>query len=373
MTESNLVSLEQNIKARAESLGFCLCGVTNAEPLTEHARYENWLAANRHGSMDYLNSTRHRVLRRDPKTLVPWCKSIIVLAWPYKLNYNVAFKNGGQIAGYVGEEDYHEFLPRILKNLIDDLQTLFSREVHSQVFCDSAPILERELAGRAGLGWIGRNSNLINPKFGSAFLLAEVFIDQEIPVDSPLSKDLCGNCHRCIEACPAECILPDRTIDANRCIAALTIESKGLLLNPEKIIIGNRLFGCDVCQVVCPWNRRGEDANAKNVELSEQEMIALLHMDESSFRTRFRHTAFWRSKRAGFIRNLCTVLGNLPGTVSQNGMAQLVKNDPDLVICVSAAGALMEINPDLARALIAGRLFHEINPQIIEELTRLIK
>jgi epoxyqueuosine reductase len=362
----------QNIKARAKSLGFCLCGVTNAESLAQYPYYEDWLTANHHGSMDYLASDRHRRLRRDPKTLVPWVKSIIVFAWPYKLNGTIGAESSGQVAGYVGEKDYHDYIPSSLKILIGELPGLFHREVQSQIFCDSAPILERELAVRAGLGWIGKNSNLINPNFGSAFLLAEVFIDQELPIDLPSTKDLCGKCRKCVEACPTGCILPNRTINANHCISALTIETKGLIPHPMQNGIGNHVFGCDICQTVCPWNRKNL-IDEKRFEYSEQEMISSLALDEAAFHAKFRHTAFWRGKREGFIRNLCVVLGNIKSNASQKNIAQIVKTDTNPIICVTAARALMQIDPGMAQSLISDRLSQESNPAILQNLTILIK
>ena len=169
------VSIEEEIKARAISLGFCLCGSVGMEESRYYSIYETWLNQRHNGTMAYLSSDRHRLLRRNPSFLVPWAKSALVLAWPYLLSAKSPVEPVGLIAGFAASEDYHLALPRILAKLIDELPLIFGLPVQSQVFTDSAPILERELGVRAGLGWIGKNSCLLNPDHGSAFLLAEVF------------------------------------------------------------------------------------------------------------------------------------------------------------------------------------------------------
>ena len=166
----NLSEIKELIKARAFSLGFCLCGVTTNQPLENFCRYENWLKANYHGEMSYLASERHLSLRQDPIRLAPWVKSIIVFAWPYLLNRSTSTDLGGQIAGYAGDIDYHLLVPNKIHELLDDLPALFARPIQTQIFCDSSPLLERELAVRAGLGWSGRNSCVISPQHGSAFV-----------------------------------------------------------------------------------------------------------------------------------------------------------------------------------------------------------
>ena len=352
----------EEIKARAISLGFCLCGSVRMETSKYYSVYESWLNKRHHGSMTYLDSDRHRLLRRDPSILVPWAKSALVLAWPYLLSDTSPADPIGLIAGYAGSEDYHLALPRILRQLTDELPAIFGRPVQSEVFTDSAPILERELGVRAGLGWIGKNSCLLNPDKGSAFLLAEVFLDQELPVSSEVQPDRCGHCRRCIDACPTGCILPDRTIDAGRCLSTLTIENKGLIPKEFLPAAGNRLFGCDVCQSVCPWNRSRKRINVDPPMLDEQEMISFLAIDEAQFQTRFAGSALLRVKRRGLIRNLCAVLGNLHSRAAVPALGSVLSRDPDPMVRLSAASALMGIDPGLAKELISRHLPSESDP-----------
>ena len=324
--------------------------------------------------MEYLSSDRHRNLRKQPTNLAPWARTIVVLGWPYSLNRSSGNEQCGQIAGYVSSEDYHLKIPCILQPLLDSLPELCNSTVQTQVFCDSAPILERELGVRAGLGWIGRNSCLINPTVGSAILLAEVFLDIEIAPDSLFAHDRCGNCHRCIDACPAGCILPDRTIDASRCISALTIEEKGSIPPDAARIIGNRVFGCDVCQAVCPWNQSHKSVNQiENLSLSLSEMDALLTINETEFKERFGRSAFMRSKRRGLIRNLTTVIGNLGFSGSHANLIELFEHDPDPVIRISAAGALLAIDPVNGHEYISLQVSTEKDVSVQKELIELIK
>jgi epoxyqueuosine reductase len=335
------------IEARAKSLGFCLCGVIQANEMTEYRRYLEWLEQGNYGCMGYLDTERHRELRQDPRKLSPWVRSIVVLAWPYELNRSSGAEQYGQIAGYVDGEDYHIALPRILKSLVDELPLLFGGDIRVQVYTDSAPILERELAVRAGLGWIGKNSCLIHPEHGSSFLLTELFLDQEISSRSPQITDHCGTCHRCVDACPTSCIRLDRTIDARQCISAWTIEDKGVFSENQQKLISNRLFGCDICQAVCPWNKSVNVASAgQGKNLPVKEMIALLSITETEFKTRFRASAISRAKRPGLIRNLCAVLGNLGSVESIKPLKELLSSEPDPLIYPTAQMALKRIQKE---------------------------
>jgi len=344
MQQPNAFAQRETIKARVIDLGFCLCGVTDMAPLAGYDRYTGWLAAGHHGEMSYLASERHLQMRKDPALLFPWAKSIVVLAWPYPLNRASASAPAGQIAGYVGRQDYHLFLPQKISRLAEGLPALLGRPVQSAVCCDSSPLLERELAVRAGLGWIGRNSCLISPKFGSALLLAELFLDVDLPADEPFAKDLCGTCQRCLNECPTACILPERTLDARRCISNLTIENKGTMPPALARQVGNHLFGCDICQAVCPWNRRAPAQEKALAEMDENEMIAALQLSQEQFSQGYRGTAFLRSKRRGWVRNLCTVLANLKSDAARAALRRLAEKDTDPVCRASAAVALAEID-----------------------------
>lgn len=301
--------LKSQIKARAASLGFPLCGVTTPQPPEEYARYTDWLASGYHAGMAYLNTDYHRSVRRAPSLLFPNLSSIIVLGLPYRLTTRreMVQTEAGVICGYAVGEDYHLRIPRMLEPLVDFIQKSSPDATLPRVFTDSAPILERELAARAGLGWIGNNSCLISPLFGSAFLLAEIFTDLPLEPDPREQRDLCGTCTRCVTACPTGCILPGRMIDSNRCISYHTIENKGEI--PAKIAerFTNQVFGCDICQVVCPWNPFSPEF--KPVEVSRHliprlEIPALLNISQHEFDCKFGETPVARAKRDGFTRNL---------------------------------------------------------------------
>lgn len=337
--QSDVATLEGKIKAEAFRLGFNLCGFSAPEPPEGFARYEKWLSNGQHAGMTYLDSQRHRSIRQHPDQLVPGVKAIISLGWPYVLQKNAdpGMPSGALVAGYAGDIDYHLSLPKIMDQLIGFIQTESGREIHAQAFTDSAPILEREIASRAGLGWIGKNSCLISPEVGSAFLLAEIFIDYSLQAEDPFSDDRCGTCHRCIDACPTGCIQADRTIDSGRCISYLTIENKGNIPEALRSSIGSWLFGCDVCQTSCPWNKETHnDTPLPNSQTwTAEDIFTLLSISPEEFTTRFKDSSLLRSKLKGLQRNALIWLGN-------NGQSDTYANikkfrqqtiDADLIDC----------------------------------------
>jgi epoxyqueuosine reductase len=287
-------------------------------------------------------------------------KSIAVCAWPYPLNRATNDTYAGQIAGYVGSFDYHLLIQEKASTLIEELRKESGQPFQAQVFCDSSPVLERELAVRAGLGWIGRNSCLISPEFGSAFVLAEIFLDIDLSFDKPFDRDLCGTCTRCQTACPTRCIIPDRTIDARRCISNLTIENKGPMPINEEKAIGTRLFGCDVCQAVCPWNHK--------ILAQEQ---ALGQITDTQFKLRYRESPILRAKRRGWIRNLCTVLANLNCTAAYEPILNIFTADPDPLCRASAARALTALDREKAFFHFNKQRSKEFDPLVTTEIYRL--
>jgi ferredoxin len=222
------------IRRRALDLGFVLCGFTSAAPPEQYPRFREWIAANRHAGMDYLADERSLTLRADPTRLLPAARSIIALAIPHPPPPPAGnFPLEGDVAAYALGDDYHELIRTRLRTLCEYIDRLAGRRMQSRGYVDTAPLLEREIASRAGLGWIGRNSMLIHPEFGSFLLLAEILTELDLPTDPPFPADRCGECARCRQACPTGCILPDRTIDSGRCISYLTIEHRGPI--PENL------------------------------------------------------------------------------------------------------------------------------------------
>ncbi len=334
--------MRETIKARANNLGFCLCGFTDLKPPANFQRYQNWIERGLHGAMKYLASAYHLRSRQEPQNLVPWAKTLVIFAWPYPLNRSQSEAPGGQVAGYAGQQDYHLTLPAMLSAMMQEIQAQIEVPFQFKVFTDSAPILERELASRAGLGWIGKNSCLISPQCGSAFLLAEVFLDVELTPDTPFSSDLCGTCQRCVQACPTQCIQPDRTLDASRCISTLTIENKGEIPAERVPLLGNHLFGCDVCQSVCPWNRFALQSG-QTLTYSAQEMTFMLQMDDEDFTNRFQDHPIRRAKLSGWLRNLCAVLANQKVQEALEALTRLSVSSPDEVVRLSARQAIQHI------------------------------
>jgi epoxyqueuosine reductase len=262
--------------------------------------------------MGYMASSYHLEKRRSPEALVPGTRSVIVLGVSYPLHpmERLGDSTIGLIAGYAQGEDYHTRIPGMIAPLLDFLRSELGAASQARIFTDSAPILERELAVRAGLGWIGRNSCLVNPVHGSNLLLAEVFIDRELQTDEPFKEDRCGSCHRCIDACPVSCILPNRTIDSRRCISYHTIENHHEIPPDLLQAQGNWVFGCDICQMVCPWNRHSF-ANGYAPSFTVEQMLALIDQPLHKYRDHFNGSALLRAKPASLFRNILQVLLNL--------------------------------------------------------------
>jgi epoxyqueuosine reductase len=217
----------------------------------------------------------------------------------------------GQIASYAWGTDYHDVLPARMKELVQFIEGQVGGPVKNRWYTDSGPILERDLAQRAGIGWIGKNTCLIHPRHGSYFLLSEILLDLALEPDPPFVTDHCGTCTRCIEACPTDCILPNRTIDAQRCISYLTIELKEDIPTELREKIGSWVFGCDICQMVCPWNRfAGEGDPAFGEENPLDSLADELVLSTQEFNQRFKRSPIKRAKRRGYLRNVAVALGN---------------------------------------------------------------
>lgn len=340
--------LTQAIKDKARQLGFCLAGVTSCNPPEHFDIFQEWLDENHHGTMDYLASERSRSHRADPSLILPGCKSILVLALPYQQPDLIGFKkpvrSDFHIAAYALGDDYHDVIPPRLKEIVQFIEEQVGHPVPNRCYTDTGPILERELAQRAGLGWIGKNSMLINPQAGSTFLLAEIFLDIELELDTPFISDHCGTCTRCIDACPTNCILPNRTIDSRRCISYLTIENKGVIPEDLREPIGNWVFGCDICQQACPWNRfalPGDPALEPSIPLPAR--TGDLTLTSPEFNQRFKGSPLKRAKRRGYLRNLAVVVGN-GGNEEDLTVLEEAAKDEEPLIREHAEWAIEKIN-----------------------------
>ncbi len=309
-------SIKESIKAEAEKLGFCLCGFTDAAPLTDFERYVNWLEADGIGTMAYLKREDTLAKRADPRLLLPGVRTIIVLAVPMGLQEP---RPVYEVASYAHYIDYHEAIPPMADALISRIRSLCGTDLSYRICVDSSPILERSLAVRAGLGWIGKSSMFVAPRYGSALFLCEILTDLELPPDAPYTRDGCGSCRRCVDKCPNRCIDPDsRTIRADRCAAYLTIEHKGDFSEEQVSLVGTHLFGCDECLRACPHNSRnnGTSPIPEAGVIPEPEDAEL---SEPGFKAKFHDSPVLRTKAKGLKRNAEAVRKNLSGNKTGTG------------------------------------------------------
>ena len=302
MPEKNTIQ----IKNIAKQLGFDYCGIAKAEKLNDDARrLEDWLKKGMHGNMQYMENYFDQ--RIDPALLVPGAKSVITLLFNYYPKETQP-PTAAKIAKYAYGNDYHDVIRQKLKELLSLLKEEMG-EINGRGFVDSAPVLERAWANKSGLGWVGKNGNLINKQSGSFFFLATLIVDIELVYDDPFIKDYCGTCRKCIESCPTDAILENKVVDGSKCISYFTIELKDALLpDSMKDSFANWMFGCDVCQDVCPWNRFSKPHS----EIQFSPLPQILHfstqdweeLTEESFKTIFKNSPLKRTKYAGIKRNL---------------------------------------------------------------------
>lgn len=296
------------LKSKAQDLGFIHCGIAKAEFLEEDAfQLEKWLNQGRHGKMGYMEN--HFDKRLDPTKLVPGSKSVISLVYNYFPKNDLAENGSYKIAKYAYGKDYHFVIKDKLKTLMQFLQEEIG-DIHGRAFVDSAPVMERSWAQRAGVGWIGKNSLLLNKGTGSFFFLAELILDVEFEYDGPV-KDYCGTCTACMDACPTDAIPEPYKVDASKCISYFTIELKDQLPEEHKGQFNDWIFGCDICQDVCPWNRFSKPHNEPEFEphpqLNEMSKNDWEEISHELFNELFRKSAVKRTKYEGLKRNIAFV------------------------------------------------------------------
>jgi epoxyqueuosine reductase len=342
------------LKELALSSGFDLAGVAAAGPLPEAAHYLDWAARGLAGRMGYL--TDHRAdKRRDPRTLLDSARSVLVVGQlynsPHPYSSSIDDDTLGWISRYAWGEDYHDVMRRRLETVDRELRTRTG--CLTRICIDTAPLLERPLARNAGLGWIGKNTCLINQQQGSWFFLGELLTSLELTPDAP-PPDRCGSCTRCIDACPTSAIVstghaaPAWELDARLCIAYLTIELKGDIPVPLRPALGRHVFGCDICQDVCPWNRRASVSHSpewhpRRIAPPLAELAALTPED---FRTLFRGSPVARARYSGFLRNVAVAMGNAPSPVFRAPLEAMAAGD-DPVVAAHARWALARLESDL--------------------------
>jgi len=301
------------IKAQAYGLGFDLVGLTTLGPVDTATANDEWLARGFAGDMEYL----HRGAGKRRDTTLPFAGAISAIV--VGLDYG-GRAPPGPVARYARGDDYHDVMERKLGELHEWIEAAVGHDVAGKPYVDTGPILERDLARRAGLGWFGKNTNLIHPKLGSFFFIGSLLIDLDVAPDPPFEADRCGTCTRCIDACPTEALVEPRVLDANRCISYLTIEAKGEIPEKFRQSTGSLIYGCDICQDVCPWNVRFA-REPKVPEFAPRTVLAsnnartiaqtILAMDDDQFREAFKGSPMKRAKLRGLKRNAAVVLGNI--------------------------------------------------------------
>ncbi len=334
------------IKAWGRELGFQQIGITDTDLGTAEAHLTDWLQAGYHGTMDYM--ARHGTRRSRPAELVSGTRSVISARLDYLPESPVI---SAQVLGdpatafisrYALGRDYHKVLRRRLQRLAERITTLIGPFGY-RVFVDSAPVLEKPLAQRAGLGWIGKHTNLIDRRAGSWFFLGEVYTDLDLPPDTP-TQDHCGRCQACLEVCPTRAIVAPYLLDARRCISYLTIEHQGSIPEPLRPLIGNRIYGCDDCQLVCPWNRfarlTAESDFRPRQGLDQTTLLDLFAWDEATFLTRTAGSAIRRIGHARWLRNLAVALGNAPESAAVQGALAARVDHPSPLVREHIAWAL---------------------------------
>jgi epoxyqueuosine reductase len=334
------------IREEAMRAGFARVGIAKASEPPKHERFDAWISAGRHAGMRYLEETRSA--RANPGTLLPGARSVVCLAAPYASAPWVA-SDGSRFARYARGADYHGSLRKRALSVVSAARTRLGDAWHARVCVDSTPLSERAFAAAAGLGWIGKNGCLIDEELGSWFLLAEILTDLDLPPDAPVAES-CGTCTRCLDACPTEAFLEPGLLDAGRCLAYWTIEHRGPIPDAWKAAVGPHVFGCDVCQEVCPWNAplRGLPSLARRPASSEPPptRAEILEMGKGAWRRRFGRTAVNRAARRGLQRNAAASAGATLDAACRPGLAA-AERVQEAGLSEAAGWALRRLPPPL--------------------------
>jgi epoxyqueuosine reductase len=369
----------ERIRQKAREMGFGAVGFAPAHASAYGDAYARWIGEGMHGEMAYLAREDAVARRRDPAVLVPGARSAVVVAMEY-FNADAepaapADPSRGIVARYARNHDYHE----LMKGRLIALQDWIHAEllpVQGRAYVDTGAVLERELASRAGLGWFGRNTMLIQPRRGSYWFLGVILLDVELAYDEPFAKDHCGSCQACVSACPTGALLGrDETgaprMDARRCISYLTIELRGPIPRELRPLIGNRVYGCDICQEVCPWNRfatpSAEEAFLAREGLDGPSLVEWMTMTQEEFSARFKGSPIKRAKRRGLLRNVAVALGNWGSPEAVPALA-VALNDEEPLVRGHAAWALGRVGTEAARQALRGRAEVEADAWVREEL-----
>jgi epoxyqueuosine reductase len=364
-------ALSAQIKHRAQQLGFELVGISPVKAPPHEQSFAQWLRQGFSGELTYM--ARTEALRREPRELVPWAESVISVGLNYFTPPARPAPSGettGWISRYAWGDEYHDLMKRKLQSLLESIEQLAGAPVQGRAFVDSGPVLERDHAGVAGLGWIGKNTQLISPKKGSWFFLGELFVDCPLAYDRPI-RDRCGKCDLCLKACPTQAFVGPYILDARRCISYLTIELKGSMPRHLRPLVGNHIFGCDICQEVCPYNVKAqataESAFGARPGLYAPQLTPLLSLSAAEFRQRFRGSPILRAKRRGFLRNVAVALGNLKNPAALPALIDAL-DDEEALVRGHVAWALGEIGDGSALDALRRRREVESDSAVLSEI-----
>ncbi len=368
-------NLTQSLKSEAHQLGFHFTGACPAVSPTGINQFEAWLDAGYAGEMSYLQERRDAY--HDPQNVFDGAASILVLGLSYQTVQAVAPRIGeGRVSKYAWSDvDYHDVIHKRLKQLVKFCESLGDGHIQARGVVDTAPLLEREFAQLAGLGWQAKNTLLINKEFGSWFFLAALLTNATLVYDQPFESFHCGTCTACLDQCPTDAFVSPGVLDARRCISYLTIELRNPIPLELRASMGDWVFGCDVCQDVCPWNNKSAGSNEKaflpfasNNPINLRE---LFYVDDEGFRQRFRKTPLWRTKRRGMVRNAAIALGNRPADANIAAL-EIGLQDSEPLIRGASAWALSKHSRALALPTLKTRHFFETDPDVKFELARSI-
>lgn len=342
----DLANLAQSIKDWGRELGFQQVGIAGVDLQEHEAHLQRWLAAGHQGEMDYMAA--HGSKRSRPTELVPGTLRVISLRMDYlpgdtRMSERLAEPEKAYVSRYALGRDYHKLIRKRLQHLAERIQEVIGPFGY-RAFVDSAPVLEKALAEQAGLGWIGKNTLLLNRKAGSWFFLGELFVDLPLPVDEPHAGEHCGRCTACLDICPTAAFVGPRQLDARRCISYLTIELKGSIPEELRPLIGNRVFGCDDCQIVCPWNRFARPSAEGDFQprhgLDNATLAELFLWTEEQFLSRTEGSPLRRAGYERWLRNLAVGLGNAPSTIVVLEALKARRDDPSALVREHVAWAL---------------------------------
>jgi epoxyqueuosine reductase len=357
-------------KAHAFALGFDLVGIAELGPVASARAFDEWIAAGRAGTMHYL--ARGAEKRRDSRLPKAGTTHAIVVGLDYG-----GREPSGPVARYARGDDYHEIMESRLRELHARLERDAGREILGKPYVDTGPLLERDLARRAGLGWFGKNTNLVNPAHGSFFFIGALVVALELATDEPFDADRCGTCTRCLDACPTDAFAGPRQLDATKCISYLTIELKGEIPGELRAGVGDRLYGCDVCQEVCPWNQRFARALPEGSPFAARPALSgrdagtlareLLAMSQSEFSAAFKGSPMKRARLRGLRRNASVVLGNV-GSADDVRVIGAALEDEEPLVRAHSARALGRLGSPTAAAALRARLEVEVDVDVRAEL-----